>query len=85
MSAPRPAPRWAAALLGLGLLAMGGPALAASAPSAPSPTAATTPTVTASSATTGQPAGKIADSDRNSYWQSSGAAFPQWAQVDLAR
>ena len=84
MSAPRPAPRLAAALLGLALLAMGGPALAASAPTT-APPAGTAPTVTASSALTGQPASKIADTDRNSYWQSSGAAFPQWAQVDLGR
>ena len=30
-------------------------------------------------------ASKIVDSDPNSYWQSSGAAFPQWAQVDLGK
>ena len=85
MRAPRPAPRLAAALLGLALLAMGGPALAASAPTTASGAAATSPTVTASSATSGQPASKIADADRNSYWQSSGAAFPQWARVDLGK
>ena len=85
MRAPRPAPRLAATLLGLALLAMGGPALAASAPTTAALSAGTTPTVTASSATTGQPASKIADADQNSYWQSSGAAFPQWAQVDLGK
>ncbi|MFC0434903.1 discoidin domain-containing protein [Kutzneria buriramensis] len=81
MSAPRPLRRLAAALLGLGLLAMGGPALAASAPPAPSKA----PAVTASASTDAPSAGKIADADRNSYWQSSGAAFPQWAQLDLGR
>ncbi|QUQ67348.1 discoidin domain-containing protein [Kutzneria sp. CA-103260] len=86
MSAPRPLRRLAAALLGLGLLAMGGPAIAAGAPAA-RPAATMTPTVTAaaSSATGAQPASKIIDSDPNSYWQSSGSAFPQWAQVDLGK
>jgi hypothetical protein len=86
MSAPRPLRRLAAALLGLGLLAMGGPALAAGAPAA-SPAKTATPTVTAaaSSATGALTASKIIDSDHNSYWQSSGAAFPQWAQVDLGK
>src|SRR5882757_3542076 len=90
MSAPRPLRRLAAALLGLGLLAMGGPALAASTPTARPAATATIPSATtvaaaASSATGAQAASKIIDSDPNSYWQSSGPAFPQWAQVDLGK
>ncbi|MET0133222.1 MAG: discoidin domain-containing protein, partial [Kibdelosporangium sp.] len=64
-----------AAVLGFSL------AVAGIAVTAPSPFTTAAQVALASS---GSP-DKINDGDRDSYWQSTGTSFPQWAQIDMGR
>ncbi len=63
-------------LMFLGLQAV--PALAAGGPNL-----ATGKAASASSTDGALAAGHLDDGDQNSYWQSSGSALPQWAQINL--
>ena len=47
------------------------------------PNLATGKAASASSADSGKTAGNLDDGNQNSYWQSSGSALPQWAQINL--
>jgi hypothetical protein len=63
---------------------LGGPVLRAAAAEA-APDAAAAKTASASASSGGRTAGNLNDGDQSTYWEGSGSALPQWAQVDLGR
>ncbi|MFF2780949.1 discoidin domain-containing protein [Streptomyces sp. NPDC058052] len=69
------------AAIATSLLALGGPLMTAEA--AGGPNLALGDTAGASSAHAEYGAAHITDGNQGTYWQSSGAAFPQWVQADL--
>lgn len=75
--------RWRtlAAVVSTALLLMGWPALTAVAAGGPS-VAAGRPAA-ASSSNGAYTAANATDGDQSTYWESAGAAFPQWVQTDL--
>src|SRR4051794_39622947 len=77
MRTKRLLPRASATLLASALLVLGLPVLTAHA-------AETTGKAASTSSFLGdRTAGKVTDGDQNSYWESSTAKQPQWAEVDL--
>ncbi|MDJ0341906.1 discoidin domain-containing protein [Streptomyces sp. H10-C2] len=63
---------------------LGGPVLRAAAAER-APDAAAGRTTSASTSSGGKAAGNINDGDQSTYWEGSGSALPQWAQLDLGR
>jgi hypothetical protein len=83
MRSKRSIPRLLAGATATGLLMLGSQVLPAAA--AGGPDGAAGRATAASSSNGGNTAAHLDDGDRNTYWESSGGALPQWAQVDLGR
>ncbi|SHL39927.1 discoidin domain-containing protein [Actinacidiphila paucisporea] len=81
MRTKRSIPRLMAGVVATSLLLLGGSALPAMAAGVPDLAAGKA--ASASSTSGGNTADRLNDGDRNSYWESSGKALPQWAQVNL--
>ncbi|MCM2423163.1 discoidin domain-containing protein [Streptomyces sp. RKAG293] len=77
-------PKLVAGSLAASLMLLGGPVLRAAAAEA-APNAAAGKTASASASSGGGTAGNLNDGDQSTYWEGSGSALPQWAQVDLGR
>ncbi|WP_369244060.1 discoidin domain-containing protein [Streptomyces sp. R41] len=75
--------RLTAALLTIALALIGLPALTTTATAAGGPHLAAGKAATASSSKPEYGAANITDGNSGTYWESSGASFPQWVQVDL--
>ncbi|MCK2242523.1 MULTISPECIES: discoidin domain-containing protein [unclassified Crossiella] len=80
MRVQRSLSRPVAFLATLCLVILGGPVVATAAPATD---LAVRQPVAASSAEAAHTARALTDGDQGTYWQSAGAALPQWAQVDL--
>ncbi|CAG6394323.1 discoidin domain-containing protein [Streptomyces cocklensis] len=81
MRTKRSIPRLTAGVVATSLLLLGGSALPAVAAGVPDLAAGRA--ASASSTGGGNTADRLNDGDQNSYWESSGTALPQWAQVNL--
>jgi hypothetical protein len=81
MRTKRSIPRLLAGVTAASLLLLGGQALPAAA--AGGPNAAAGKKAAASTTSGGNTAAHLNDGNQDSYWQSSGRALPQWAQIDL--